>query len=120
VAPDVGQRFLRGPVHGQPCLGGELARLPVNLEGDRRAALLGERVSERADPLRSRKLVAALGIVIAYALRNNGVTTIAVPVECLIGFVILSAVLGLIAATWPARRAANLDVLARSTPSEVE
>jgi len=34
--------------------------------------------------------------------------------------VILSAVLGLIAATWPARRAANLDVLARSTPSEVE
>jgi putative ABC transport system permease protein len=53
-----------------------------------------------------------LGIVLVYALRNNGVTTIAVPVESLIGFVILSAVLGLIAATWPARRAANLDVLA--------
>ena len=30
----------------------------------------------------------------------------------LIAFLILSALLGLIAATWPARRAANLDVLA--------
>jgi putative ABC transport system permease protein len=53
-----------------------------------------------------------LGIVLAYALRNNGVTTIAVPVPSLIAFVVLSAVLGLIAASWPARRAANLDVLA--------
>ena len=52
------------------------------------------------------------GIILAYALRNNGVTTIAVPVPSLIAFVVLSAVLGLIAATWPARRAANLDVLA--------
>ena len=34
------------------------------------------------------------------------------PVASLIGFLILSAVLGLVAATWPARRAANLDVLA--------
>lgn len=54
----------------------------------------------------------ALGIVLAYALCNDGVTTIAVPVASLIAFVVLSAVLGLIAATWPARRAANLDVLA--------
>jgi putative ABC transport system permease protein len=53
-----------------------------------------------------------LGIVLAYALRNNGVTTIAVPVPSLIAFVVLSAVLGLIAASWPARRAANLDILA--------
>ena len=53
-----------------------------------------------------------LGILLAYALRNQGVTTIAVPVPSLIAFVVLSAVLGLIAATWPARRAANLDVLA--------
>jgi putative ABC transport system permease protein len=54
----------------------------------------------------------ALGIVLAYALRTNGVTTIAVPVGSLIAFVVLSALLGLIAATWPARRAANLNVLA--------
>jgi putative ABC transport system permease protein len=52
-----------------------------------------------------------LGIALAYALRNNGVTTIAVPVASLIGFVILSGLLGLAAASWPARRAANLDVL---------
>jgi putative ABC transport system permease protein len=53
-----------------------------------------------------------VGAALAYALRNNGVTTVTVPVADLIGFVILSALLGLAAATWPARRAANLDVLA--------
>ena len=46
------------------------------------------------------------------ALRNNGVTNISVPVADLIGFLILSGLLGLAAASWPARRAANLDVLA--------
>ncbi len=53
-----------------------------------------------------------LGIALAYALRHNGVTHITVPVPSLVGFLVLSALLGLIAATWPARRAANLDVLA--------
>ena len=36
----------------------------------------------------------------------------------LIGFLVLSALLGLIAATWPARRAAKLDVLAAIAPSD--
>jgi len=54
----------------------------------------------------------ALGAALAYALRNNGVTTVSVPVASLIAFVVLSAALGLAAATWPARRAASLDVLA--------
>jgi putative ABC transport system permease protein len=54
----------------------------------------------------------ALGIVLAYALRDNGVTTIAVPVGSLAAFVVLSALLGLIAAALPARRAAGLNVLA--------
>jgi putative ABC transport system permease protein len=54
----------------------------------------------------------ALGIALAYALRNNGVTNVVVPVPSLVGFMILSALLGLAAATWAARRAANLDVLA--------
>jgi len=36
---------------------------------------------------------------------------VAVPVPSLIGFVVVSAILGLIAASWPARRAAGLDVL---------
>ena len=55
---------------------------------------------------------AGLGIALASSLREHGVTNIAVPIPSLIGFVILAGVLGLIAATWPARRAANLDVLA--------
>jgi len=54
----------------------------------------------------------ALGLALSSALRNNNVTNIAVPVPSLIIFLILSALLGLIAATWPARRAAKLDVLA--------
>ncbi|MBV9804401.1 MAG: ABC transporter permease [Solirubrobacterales bacterium] len=53
-----------------------------------------------------------IGLALASALRNNGVTNLSVPVPSLIAFVILSALLGLLAATWPARRAANLDVLA--------
>jgi putative ABC transport system permease protein len=52
-----------------------------------------------------------LGLALASALRNNGVTTLALPVPSLIAFLVLSAILGLIAATWPARRAAGLDVL---------
>jgi putative ABC transport system permease protein len=55
---------------------------------------------------------AALGTALASSLRNSGVTTISVPVGSLIAFLVLSALLGLGAATWPARRAANLDVLA--------
>jgi putative ABC transport system permease protein len=54
----------------------------------------------------------ALGAALAYALRNSGVTTVSVPTAILIAFVVLSAALGLAAATWPARRAASLDVLA--------
>ena len=54
----------------------------------------------------------ALGAALASALRNNGVSNIAVPIPSLVAFLVLSAGLGLIAAIWPARRAANLDVLA--------
>jgi putative ABC transport system permease protein len=53
-----------------------------------------------------------MGVALASALRQNGVTIIAIPFLSLAGFLILSALLGLIAAGWPARRAANLDVLA--------
>ncbi len=53
-----------------------------------------------------------LGIALVTALRNSGVAVLSVPVASLIGFLVLSAVLGLAAATWPARRAARLDVLA--------
>jgi putative ABC transport system permease protein len=54
----------------------------------------------------------ALGIALAGSLRNSGVTTLSVPIASLIGFLVLSALLGLAAGSWPARRAARLDVLA--------
>ncbi len=53
-----------------------------------------------------------LGAALAASLRQNGVTDVAVPVASLIVFLVVSALLGLAAATWPARRAAKLDVLA--------
>jgi putative ABC transport system permease protein len=52
-----------------------------------------------------------VGAAVASALRNNNVTAIAVPVPSLIVFLIVAGLLGLVAATWPARRAASLDVL---------
>jgi len=48
----------------------------------------------------------------ASSLRQQGVSDIVVPVSSLVVFLFLSALLGLAAASWPARRAANLDVLA--------
>jgi putative ABC transport system permease protein len=53
-----------------------------------------------------------LGLALATALRNNGVTNVAVPTASLVAFLVVSGVIGLVAASWPARRAANLDVLA--------
>jgi putative ABC transport system permease protein len=54
----------------------------------------------------------ALGIALASSLRAQGITDIAVPVSSLVVFLVLAAILGLIAASWPARRAARLDILA--------
>ncbi len=54
----------------------------------------------------------ALGIALAVSLRDNGVASLSVPLASLLAFLVLSALLGLGAATWPARRAARLDVLA--------
>jgi putative ABC transport system permease protein len=53
-----------------------------------------------------------MGLALVSALRQQGVTDTVVPVSNLVIFLLLSAVLGLIAASWPARRAARLDVLA--------
>jgi putative ABC transport system permease protein len=54
----------------------------------------------------------ALGVAFAASLRQQGITEIAIPYTSLVGFLVLAAVLGLAAASWPARRAAKLDVLA--------
>jgi putative ABC transport system permease protein len=50
-----------------------------------------------------------MGLALVSAL---GLSNIAVPVPNLVLFLVLAAVLGLLAASWPARRAARLDVLA--------
>ncbi|HEY1823615.1 MAG TPA: ABC transporter permease [Trebonia sp.] len=53
-----------------------------------------------------------LGLALVSSLRQQGITETSIPVVRLVEFLILAAVLGLIAASWPARRAARLDVLA--------
>ena len=53
-----------------------------------------------------------LGVALVSSLRSQGITDTVVPVSSMILFLILSAVLGLLAAGWPARRAARLDILA--------
>ena len=54
----------------------------------------------------------ALGVAFAASLKQQGITEISIPYASLIGFLVLAAMLGLAAASWPARRAAKLDVLA--------
>ena len=53
-----------------------------------------------------------LGIALVASLENQGINDIVVPIPNLVVFLVLAAVLGLGAASWPARRAAKLDVLA--------
>jgi putative ABC transport system permease protein len=53
-----------------------------------------------------------MGLALVSSLRQQGITETAVPVVRLVEFLVLAALLGLVAASWPARRAARLDVLA--------
>jgi len=53
-----------------------------------------------------------MGIALVSSLKQQGVTDTVVPASSLVIFLLLSALLGLVAASWPARRAAKLDVLA--------
>jgi putative ABC transport system permease protein len=52
-----------------------------------------------------------MGLALVSSLRQSGLTETTVPVTRLVLFLVLAAVLGLLAASWPARRAAKLDVL---------
>ena len=54
----------------------------------------------------------ALGVALAASLKPQGITEVSIPSASLVGFVVLAALLGLAAASWPVRRAAKLDVLA--------
>ena len=59
----------------------------------------------------------AFGSAVVRALRDDGLTDLAIPWVALVVFVVGSAVLGVLAAVFPARRAARLDVL-RAITSE--
>ena len=50
------------------------------------------------------------GIAIVVALSSEGID-LSVPIGQLVVFVVLAGLFGLLAGTWPARRAARLDVL---------
>jgi putative ABC transport system permease protein len=54
----------------------------------------------------------ALGTAFAASLKQQGITDIVIPYGRLVVFLVIAALLGLGAATWPARRAAKLDILA--------
>jgi putative ABC transport system permease protein len=52
-----------------------------------------------------------MGVALVSSLKQQGITDIVVPVSRLVVFLLIAALLGLIAAGWPARRAARLDIL---------
>jgi putative ABC transport system permease protein len=53
-----------------------------------------------------------LGLALVSSLHSQGITSTSVPWSNLVVFLVLAGLLGLLAASWPARRAARLDVLA--------
>jgi len=53
----------------------------------------------------------AFGVVLLYALRDEGLDVIKVPLPQIGMFLVISAIVGCLAAVFPARRAARLDVL---------
>jgi putative ABC transport system permease protein len=53
-----------------------------------------------------------MGLALVSSLRQQGLTDTVVPGPSLVLFLVLAGLLGLLAASWPARRAAKLDVLA--------
>ncbi len=52
------------------------------------------------------------GIALRHTLRTEGIEVLSVPVLQLVVFFVLAGLVGILAALWPARRAARLDVLA--------
>lgn len=53
----------------------------------------------------------AFGVAIQRALAGDGFEVLQIPVTQLVVFVVLAGIVGVLAAWWPGRRAANLDVL---------
>lgn len=53
----------------------------------------------------------AFGVSLQRVLASEGIDVLSVPVTSLVVFLLLGALIGVLAALWPARRAARLDVL---------
>jgi putative ABC transport system permease protein len=53
----------------------------------------------------------ALGAAIVHAASGSGLSVLTIPVPTIIVVLIVAALIGVVAAVWPARRAARLDVL---------
>ncbi|GAB2816800.1 ABC transporter permease [Actinoallomurus bryophytorum] len=51
------------------------------------------------------------GVAIQHAVSDQGLNVLSVPVPTLVAYVVLSAIIGVLAALWPAWRASRLDVL---------
>ncbi|MEI6694139.1 MAG: FtsX-like permease family protein, partial [Actinomycetes bacterium] len=51
------------------------------------------------------------GVSLQKVLRNEGIQLLAIPWGQLIAFLVVSALVGVLAALWPARRASRLNVL---------
>ena len=51
------------------------------------------------------------GVLLQRSLASQGITDLAIPLGSLLAFLVVAAVIGVLAAIWPARRAARLDVL---------
>jgi putative ABC transport system permease protein len=51
------------------------------------------------------------GWAMVHALRSQGVTALTIPAGQLVIYILIAGLFGVIAAVWPARRAARLDVL---------
>ncbi len=51
------------------------------------------------------------GVALQRSLASDGIDVLSIPGAQLAGFVVLAAVVGLLAALWPGRRAARLDIL---------
>jgi putative ABC transport system permease protein len=52
-----------------------------------------------------------LGAAIVHAASSSGISVITIPVPTIIVVLIIAALIGVVAAVWPARRAARLDIL---------
>ncbi len=51
------------------------------------------------------------GVLLQRSLSSQGIETLSIPVWSLLAFFVVAGVIGILAAIWPARRAARLDVL---------